>query len=101
MEVYVSELTAYKLQRLTEYLLNEWGLKSKRDFLAKFTAKIEQISIHPESCPKSSEFKGIFKCVVTKQTSFFYRVNFIKQEIEIITIIDTRQHQDNPKLDSY
>ena len=30
-------------------------------------------------------------CVVSKQTTFFYRVNNIRNEIEIITVFDTRQ----------
>jgi hypothetical protein len=35
--------------------------------------------------------------VVTKQTTFFYRVNFAKEEIEIITLFDTRQNPDKLK----
>lgn len=68
----------------------EWNHKVKTDFLEKLTAKIEQISEYPESCQKSMEFGGMYKCVVTKQTTFFYRVNFPKKEIEIITFFDTR-----------
>jgi hypothetical protein len=33
-------------------------------------------------------------CVVSKQTTFFYRVNYIRNEIEIITVFDTRQDPD-------
>jgi len=90
MEVFFSELAEYKLRKLTEYLLEEWNLKVKKDFLAKLNAKIEQISEYPESCQKSMEFGGMYKCVVTKQTTFFYRVNFPNKEIEIITLFDTR-----------
>ena len=97
MEVFISELAQYKLKRLAEYLLKEWGHKVKKDFLAKLNAKIEQISVHPESCQKSTEFGGIYKCVVTKQTTFFYRVDFVKEEIEIITLFDTRQDPDRLK----
>ena len=53
MEVFISELAEYKLKRLTEYLLQEWSYKVKKDFLEKLTAKIEQISEYPESCRKS------------------------------------------------
>jgi plasmid stabilization system protein ParE len=97
MDVFLSELAQYKLKRLTEYLLENWNYKVKKDFLAKLTAKIKQISLHPESCRKSMEFGGIYKCVVTKQTTFFYRVNFEKKEIEIITLFDTRQDPDKLK----
>ncbi len=91
MEVFISELAEYKLKKLTEYLLEQWSFKVKKDFLAKLTKKIQQIQSQPESCPRSSEFGGIYKCIVTKQTTFFYRVNFEQKEIEIITMFDTRQ----------
>ncbi len=97
MKVFVSELAENKLKKLTTYLLEEWNYKVKKDFLTKLTLKIEQISEQPESCQKSEEFGGIYKCVVTKHTSFFYRINFAKEEIEIITIFDTRQNPDKLK----
>jgi hypothetical protein len=43
------------------------------------------------------EFGGIYKCVVTKQKTFFYLLNFAKEEIEIITLFDTRQDPDKQK----
>jgi plasmid stabilization system protein ParE len=97
MEVFISELAEYKLKNLTEYLLEQWSFKVKKDFLAKLTKKIQQIQSQPESCPKSNEFGGIYKCVVTKQTTFFYRVNFEREEIEIITLFDTRQDPERLK----
>ncbi|MCK0155958.1 type II toxin-antitoxin system RelE/ParE family toxin [Cellulophaga sp. F20128] len=97
MKVFISELAEYKLKQLTEYLLEEWSYKVKKDFLVKLTAKIEQISEFPESCQKSLASGGIYKCVVTKQTTFFYRVNFSKKEIEIITLFDTRNDPEKLK----
>ncbi|MCM4166039.1 MULTISPECIES: type II toxin-antitoxin system RelE/ParE family toxin [unclassified Arenibacter] len=91
MEVFLSELAESKLKKITRHLLENWSYKVKMDFLAKLTNKIKQISIQPESCTKSNEFGGIYKCVVTKQTTFFYRINFKTEEIEIITLFDTRQ----------
>ncbi len=97
MEVFLSELAENKLKKLTEYLIKEWSYKVKKDFLAKLTAKIRQISLYPESCQKSIEFGGIYKCTLTKQTTFFYLVNFEKKEIEIITFFDKRQDPDKLK----
>ena len=95
MKVFLSELAENKLLKLTDFLLKNWSLKVKNDFTKKLTSKIQQISNQPESCPQSSEFNGLFKCVVTKQTTFYYRINFDKKEIEIITVFDTRQ---NPNI---
>ncbi|OFZ01269.1 MAG: plasmid stabilization protein [Bacteroidetes bacterium RIFCSPLOWO2_12_FULL_31_6] len=92
MNVFLSELAEDKLFKLTSFLLENWSLKVRNDFLRKLTSKINQISKQPESCPESSEFKGLFKCVVTKQTTFYYRINFDRNEIEVITVFDTRQN---------
>ena len=99
MKVFLSKLAETKLLKLSEYLLENWNLKTRDKFIEKLTEKIKQISIQPDSCPKSSEFKNLYKCVVTKQTTFFYRINSEKKEIEIITIFDTRQHPDKLKED--
>lgn len=76
MEVFLSELAESKLKNLTQLLLENWSHKIKMNFLAKLTNKIKQISIQPESCPKSNVFGGMYKFVGTKQTTFFYKINF-------------------------
>ena len=60
---------------------------------------MKQISIQPQSCPESSEFKGLYKCVVTKQTTFYYRISTELKEVEVITIFDTRQNPEKLKKD--
>lgn len=71
MNVFLSELAERKLLKLSEYLLENWNLKTRDEFISKLSEKIKQISIQPDSCSKSSEFKNLYKCVVTKQTSFY------------------------------
>lgn len=99
MKVFLSELAELKLLKLSEYLLENWNLKTRDKFFEKLTEKIKQISIQPNSCPKSSEFDNLYKCVVTKQTIFYYRIIAEQKEIEIITIFDTRQHPDKLRKD--
>ncbi|MFY8189190.1 MAG: type II toxin-antitoxin system RelE/ParE family toxin [Flavobacterium sp.] len=99
MKVFLSDLAASKLLKLSEYLLENWNLKTRDKFIDKLSEKIKQISTHPQSCPESSEIKGLYKCVVTKQTTFYYRISFELEEIEIITIFDTRQSPDQLKKD--
>jgi len=91
-EVFLSPLAEFKLELLLEYIENEWGLKSKRNFLVKLQRNTEKISIAPESCERSIEFADLYKCVVTKQTTFFYRI--AEDAIEIVTVIDNRQNPD-------
>jgi plasmid stabilization system protein ParE len=97
MEVILSPNAENKLEEITKYLLSEWGNKVKIDFLSKLTSKIDQISLQPESCPKSKELGGIYKCVVTKQNTFYYRINSQKNILEVIIIFDTRQNPNKLK----
>ena len=97
MKVFISELAEKRLEKLVVYLLKEWGHKVKSEFLIKLDRKISQISLHPESSPKSAELGGFYRCRVSKQTSFYYRVDFKKEEIEIITFFDVRQDPDSLK----
>lgn len=99
MKIYLSELAENKLLKLNKYLLENCNLKVRNNFIKSLTSKIVQISKQPESCIQSSEFKNLFKCVVTKQTYFYYRVNFDKEEIEIITVFDTRQNPNKLEKD--
>ena len=71
MKVYFSELAESKLIDLTEYLLEEWSLKVRNDFVDKLSAKIKQITVQPKSCPESKFSRGLYKCVLTIQTTFF------------------------------
>ena len=90
-EVFLSPLAEKKLEMLLEYLTEEWGISSKAKYIDKFKQAINQIAYYPKSCPKSLEFKGIYKCIVTKQSSFFYRIRH--EDIEIITVFDNSQDQ--------
>ncbi|RED91308.1 type II toxin-antitoxin system RelE/ParE family toxin [Marinoscillum furvescens] len=87
--VVLSPTTKSKLGDLLEFLEDKWSAKVKNDFIKKLDKSILQISHYPQSCPESVEVKGLYKCVVTKQNSLFYRVS--PDEIEIITLFDTRQ----------
>ena len=85
---YLSPVAEKKLEKLVEYILQEWGVQSKNEFLKKLEKNIRKIEKYPESSPKSKKL-GIYKNVVGKQTSFYYRIK--KKDIEILTITDNRQ----------
>jgi plasmid stabilization system protein ParE len=97
MKVFFSPLAEQKLIALTTYLLEHWNKKVRDEFLEKLTTKVQQILSQPQSCPKSKIKKELFKCVVTKQTTFYYRINKTENEIEIVTFFDTRQHPNKLK----
>jgi plasmid stabilization system protein ParE len=88
----LSKRTTKKLNELLEYLENEWSEKVKIDFIDKFDRILTIIKSNPESFQKSDLVKGLHQCVITSQTTIYYRYN--KNFVYIITIFDNRQ---NPK----
>lgn len=87
-KVYLSPVAEKKLTYLLEYILSEWGLKSRNMFLDEFKKSVGRIAKYPKSCPESKSL-GIYKNVVNKQTSFYYQIN--NKDIEILTLTDNRQ----------
>jgi plasmid stabilization system protein ParE len=88
-EVYLSPLAELKLDLLLQYLDLNWGTMVRNKFLSKLKQVTGQLLGQPEIFPESQIKKGIRKCVVTAQTSLYYRIR--NETIEIITIIDNRQ----------
>jgi plasmid stabilization system protein ParE len=58
----------------------------------KLDKSLEQIQKLPDSFPESEKIRGLRKCVLTKQTTLFYK--YSETTIDVITIFDNRQ---NPK----
>ncbi|MCP9754224.1 type II toxin-antitoxin system RelE/ParE family toxin [Lacihabitans sp. CCS-44] len=91
MKIFLSILAEAKIEDLLIFLETNWNTKVKNDFLEKLNLKMTQVSQLPQSCQQSKQFPGLYKCVVTKQTSFYYRININKEEIEVVTFFDNRQ----------
>lgn len=86
--VILSELAGIKLDAVLDYLIEEWSQKSSDDFSEKFENKLNHIALYPESCIKSKKHFNLHLCIVTKQTSFLYRI--LHNRIEVITVFDNR-----------
>lgn len=91
-EVRLSKRAMKKLDSLLVYLENEWSTKVKHNFILKLDKFLKQIQKLPDSFPESEKIRGLRKCVVTKQTTVFYR--YSDTSIDVISIFDNRQ---NPK----
>jgi plasmid stabilization system protein ParE len=94
--IIISKTVKNKLNTLFIYLLEKWNLNLKLDFIKKLDKSINHIKLHPESFPISNKKKGLYKCVITKQTTF-YRFN--SKRIVIVTIFDTRQNPNKLEKD--
>lgn len=87
----LSKRASKKIEKLIQYLEKEWSTKTKTDFIDKLDGKLQQIQKFPESCPQSTHIKGLYRLIVTKQTSLYYRYN--TKTITIVTLIDNRMRQ--------
>ena len=87
-KIILSKRASRKLEKLLEYLEEEWSLKVKKEFIKKLDKSFKQIQKYPESCQKSDLVKGLHMLVVTKQTSVFYRYD--TKSIKVVTIFDNR-----------
>jgi plasmid stabilization system protein ParE len=96
-KVIISKTAEKKLEKLFEYLIENWSLKVKKDFVKKLDGKIDLLKTHPSGFPESIKVKGLRKCVITKQTTLYYK--FDSKRINIITIFDTRQNPEKLKED--
>jgi len=92
-KVILSKQAADKLEILLNYLESQWSESVKQNFIKKFDDSVKAITLFPESTEKSNLKEGLHRCVVTKQTTFYYQFNDF--EIQIITVFDTRM---NPEL---
>lgn len=99
MDVFLSKQAETKLIALSNYLLENWNIKTRNQFFGKLTKRTKQIASHPYSCPESKEFKGLYKCVVSKHTSFYYRIKSNQKEIEIITVFDSIQNPSSLQME--
>jgi plasmid stabilization system protein ParE len=94
MKVYLSKVAEIRLDSILEYIEAEWGKSVSEAFLQKVEIEFEQISKYPFKCPNTQTFSDLYVCVLSKQTSAIYRVLVEENEVEIITIFDTRQDPD-------
>ncbi|WP_026978849.1 type II toxin-antitoxin system RelE/ParE family toxin [Flavobacterium tegetincola] len=79
------------IRKISEYIEVKFSLRIKSVFLEKLRKNFDYIFSSPESFPLS-EYENLRKCVVTKQTSIFYKIEGI-DKIYIVSVFDTRQNQ--------
>ncbi len=80
------------------YLRTHWTTREVNNFIAETIHQIERISSFPFSCPESTKYKNVHRCIISKQTSLVYRYKVRKGVIEIVTFFDNRC---NPKKIRY
>tara|TARA_R110002124_G_scaffold286310_1_gene466832 strand:- start:16169 stop:16480 length:312 start_codon:yes stop_codon:yes gene_type:complete len=95
MKVRFSLLSVLKLEKLLEYLEQEWAEDSKNKFLKDLNTKLDSIKENPKAFPASTLEPKVRKCVVTRQTTILYEIQ--DDSIFILTVVDNRQDPDKIK----
>lgn len=95
-KVTISQRAQANLMQILDYLEQNWSEKVKNSFLQKLRRVVGLISHNPYLFPASFRKNDIHKCVLTKHNVIYYRI--VDDEVEIITIHDTRQKPDKLKL---
>jgi len=92
-EIRLSNRAIKKLESILVYLEEEWSAKVKHDFIQKLDKSLKQIQKHPYSFPESEKIQGLRKCIVTRQTTVFYK--YSNTTIDVVIIFDNRQNPES------
>ena len=91
-----TERAANDYEKLIEYLIEKWGIEITLDVVHDFERTFSQLEKFPEHYPVFLKKKNIRRCVVSPQTSIFFKAD--KDVVEILTLFDNRQNPKKLKL---
>ena len=89
LKVFWSPEADQELDTIFDYLLAEWNKKVVSTFARRIDSCIKTISEFPDSYPVTNKRKKLHRCILSKQSSLFYRVK--NNEIEIVFLFDNRR----------
>jgi plasmid stabilization system protein ParE len=81
----------YEYENILDYIVNKFGQSVALRVDLYFEEVISQISVNPFLFPVSDKLKQIRRCVISKQTTLYYRFNG-----EFIEIVSFRGNMMNP-----
>ena len=76
---------------LLEYIVQEFGEMKAKEVYDRIEKLFKQISMNPEMYRASSKQKNLRKCILSKQTSIYYRVHG-----EYLEVVSFRGNRKNP-----
>lgn len=78
------------LDKILDYLEDEWDIKTVQNFSAKLLSFLETLKTKPEIGKLVEKDKKIRAFVLTKQNTLFYRIK--DQQIIILQLFDNRMN---------
>lgn len=74
-----------------DYLNNNWTIREIIQFNRRNEITLTAIQKNPGIFPVSIKNKKIRKAIVDKNNSFYYKIDYYKQEMHLLTFFDCRQ----------
>ena len=96
-QIVISDFAKTKIKDILEHIENKWSESVRQKFAQKLYYCLKVIRENPEAFPKSESNKKTHKCVITKQTTIYYKFNI--KRVEIIAVFDTIQDTNKIKKD--
>jgi plasmid stabilization system protein ParE len=81
-----------EFEDILQYLTDRFGNKSAEEVKAHFVKTIEQIANNPSQFPYFSKRKKIRKCVISSQTTLYYRL-----DEDVVNLLSFRSNFMNPR----
>ncbi len=92
MPVYLSQTAYDQLHETLEYLELNWSPTVRDNYIEKLERAMDIISSMPYAFPKSEKFPGLYKCVITRNSIAWYRIDELRREVEIMVVLDSRRN---------
>ena len=90
-EISWSKEARQNLIEIINYLQENWNRRQIIRFISKFEMKIQVIGSFPYSNPQTQNRKELRSCVLSKQTTIYYKI--FDNCIEIVWLKDNRKKQ--------
>ncbi|WP_410492721.1 type II toxin-antitoxin system RelE/ParE family toxin [Cyclobacterium sp. SYSU L10401] len=81
---------------LLEYVVRKFGQQKTKEIYVNIEKTLDRISESPKMYRESNKRNGLRKCVFSKQTSIYYRIN--EDHIEIVSFRPNRKDPNKFKI---
>ena len=86
------------LNAIFDYLEATWTEREIRNFAKKLETNLQTISEYPTMFPYYDRAKAVRRCVLSPQTTIYYRDMPAQNKIVIITLFDNRRNPNKLKI---
>jgi len=83
------------LNAIFDYLEVTWSDREISNFAQNLESYLSVISLNPSTFPYYHKEKNIRRCVLSPQTTIYYREVFSENKVVIITLFDNRRNPDS------